>query len=74
MKRLWKNLRDTYVRKKREEGEVRSGQAGGKKKTWKYMEAMSFLELPTSFRRYMNTCKFLLQSKILFVLCYVVKI
>ncbi len=35
-KRLWKNLRDTYVRKKREEKEMRSGQAGKAKKKWKY--------------------------------------
>ncbi|XP_048012712.1 transcription factor Adf-1-like [Megalobrama amblycephala] len=27
-KKLWKNLRDTYVRKRREEKETKSGQAG----------------------------------------------
>lgn len=30
--KVLKNLRDTYVRKKREEGDVKSGQAGGKQK------------------------------------------
>ena len=52
MKKLWNNLRDTYVRKKREEGQVKSGQAGSKqRKRWKYMEAMSFLDKSTSFRK-----------------------
>ncbi|ROL42984.1 Transcription factor Adf-1 [Anabarilius grahami] len=50
-KKLWKNLRDTYVRKRREEKETKSGQAGKQRKRWKYMECMSFLEASTSFRR-----------------------
>ncbi|XP_073338474.1 uncharacterized protein [Pagrus major] len=50
-KRLWKNLRDTYVRKKREEKQTRSGQAGKAKKKWKYMDVMSFLDTSTAFRR-----------------------
>ena len=41
------------MRKKREEGDVKSGQAGGKqKKRWKFMEVMSFLDESTSFRRW----------------------
>ncbi|XP_030609361.1 uncharacterized protein LOC115797015 [Archocentrus centrarchus] len=45
VKKLWRNLRDTYVRKKREEKDIRSGQAGGKqRKRWKYMDVMSFLD------------------------------
>lgn len=47
-KRLRKNLRDTYVRKKREEKETKSGQTGKQKKRWKYMDAMSFLEASTA--------------------------
>lgn len=46
-----KNLRDTYVRKKRVEKESKNGQAGKQKKWWKNMDAMSFLEASTAFRR-----------------------
>ena len=42
-KKRWKNLRDTYLRRKREE-KGRSGDAGGKKKEWKYKQVMGFLE------------------------------
>ena len=45
-------MRDTYVRQKREEGDVKSGQAGNRqKKRWNYMEAISFLDKSTSIKR-----------------------
>ena len=43
MKKLWRNLRDTYVRKGREK-KTTSGQAAKKSKPWKFMETLGFLE------------------------------
>ncbi|XP_059387902.1 uncharacterized protein LOC132122055 [Carassius carassius] len=48
VKAKWKNLRDTYTRKKRlEQDGNRSGRAAKKKKQWKYMRVMDFLDPPT---------------------------
>uniref|UniRef100_A0A8C0YD19 Uncharacterized protein n=2 Tax=Cyprinus carpio TaxID=7962 RepID=A0A8C0YD19_CYPCA len=53
VKAKWKNLRDTYTRKKRlEQDGNRSGRAAKKKKQWKYMRVMDFLDPPTEHRRY----------------------
>uniref|UniRef100_A0A673MAI5 Uncharacterized LOC107751716 n=1 Tax=Sinocyclocheilus rhinocerous TaxID=307959 RepID=A0A673MAI5_9TELE len=53
VKAKWKNLRDTYTRKKRlEQDGNRSGRAAKKKKQWKYMRVMDFLDLSTEHRRY----------------------
>lgn len=51
VKAKWKNLRETYTRRKREEAEeCRSGQAAKKKKPWKYMQIMGFLAASTEPR------------------------
>uniref|UniRef100_A0AAV2J2N2 MADF domain-containing protein n=1 Tax=Knipowitschia caucasica TaxID=637954 RepID=A0AAV2J2N2_KNICA len=50
VKKMWRNLRDTYVRNKRD-GQGRSGQAAIKKKKWKYMDVMAFLQSSTTKRR-----------------------
>ncbi|XP_016422956.1 uncharacterized protein LOC107751716 [Sinocyclocheilus rhinocerous] len=51
VKAKWKNLRDTYTRKKRlEQDGNRSGRAAKKKKQWKYMRVMDFLDLSTEHR------------------------
>uniref|UniRef100_A0A8C2IGF7 Si:ch211-207i20.3 n=1 Tax=Cyprinus carpio TaxID=7962 RepID=A0A8C2IGF7_CYPCA len=51
VKAKWKNLRDTYTRKKRlEQDGNRSGRAAKKKKQWKYMRVMDFLDPPTEHR------------------------
>ncbi|TRY87135.1 hypothetical protein DNTS_007682 [Danionella cerebrum] len=43
-KAKWKNLRDTYTRRKRlEQDSIRNGR-GSKKKQWKYMRVMDFLD------------------------------
>uniref|UniRef100_A0AAV2JD38 MADF domain-containing protein n=1 Tax=Knipowitschia caucasica TaxID=637954 RepID=A0AAV2JD38_KNICA len=47
---MWRNLQDTYVRNKRD-GQGRSGQAAIKKKKWKYMDVMAFLQSSTTKRR-----------------------
>lgn len=53
VKAKWKNLRDTYTRKKRlEQDGSRSGRAAKKKKQWKYMRVMDFLDPSTEHRRY----------------------
>ncbi|KAG1960419.1 uncharacterized protein si:ch211-207i20.3 [Pimephales promelas] len=51
VKAKWKNLRDTYTRKKRlEQDGSRSGRAAKKKKQWKYMRVMDFLDPSTEHR------------------------
>ncbi|XP_042591076.1 uncharacterized protein LOC109102093 [Cyprinus carpio] len=51
VKAKWKNLRDTYTRKKRlEQDGNRSGRAAKKKKQWKYMRVMDFLDPPAEHR------------------------
>ncbi|XP_043110094.1 uncharacterized protein si:ch211-207i20.3 isoform X2 [Puntigrus tetrazona] len=51
VKAKWKNLRDTYTRKKRlEQDGNRSGRAAKKKKQWKYMRVMDFLDPSTEHR------------------------
>nr|XP_021335940.1 uncharacterized protein si:ch211-207i20.3 isoform X1 [Danio rerio] len=51
VKAKWKNLRDTYTRKKRlEQDGSRSGRAAKKKKQWKYMRVMDFLDPATEHR------------------------
>ncbi|XP_016336610.1 uncharacterized protein LOC107684767 [Sinocyclocheilus anshuiensis] len=51
VKAKWKNLRDTYTRKKRlEQDGNRSGRAAKKKKQWKYMRVMDFLDPFTEHR------------------------
>ncbi|XP_076853101.1 HIRA-interacting protein 3 isoform X2 [Brachyhypopomus gauderio] len=51
-KRLWKNLKDTYIRKKqREEMNLGRGQAAKRKRKWKFMDSMSFLEETAAYRR-----------------------
>lgn len=51
----WKNLRDTYTRKKRmEQASSRGGRGAKKSKQWKYMRVMDFLDASTEHRRYMN--------------------
>ncbi|XP_059386584.1 uncharacterized protein si:ch211-207i20.3 [Carassius carassius] len=51
VKAKWKNLRDTYTRKKRlEQNGSRSGRASKKKKQWKYMRVMDFLDPSTEHR------------------------
>nr|XP_055075108.1 nucleolar protein 58-like [Misgurnus anguillicaudatus] len=49
VKHQWKSLRDTYIRKKRED-ECKSGQAAKEKKPWKFMKVMEFLATSTEFR------------------------
>ena len=41
--RKWKSLWDTYLRKKKKEGEKRSGSAAGQGKRCKYSAVLSFL-------------------------------
>ncbi|XP_016100243.1 uncharacterized protein [Sinocyclocheilus grahami] len=51
VKAKWKNLRDTYTRKKRlEQDGSRGGRAAKKKKQWKYMRVMDFLDPSTEHR------------------------
>ncbi|XP_051969046.1 uncharacterized protein si:ch211-207i20.3 isoform X1 [Xyrauchen texanus] len=51
VKAKWKNLRDTYTRKKRmEQDMMRSGRAVKKKKQWKYMGVMDFLDPSTEHK------------------------
>ncbi|XP_065109679.1 uncharacterized protein [Paramisgurnus dabryanus] len=51
VKAKWKNLRDTYTRKKRlEQDGGRNGRASKKKKQWKYMRVMDFLDTSTEHR------------------------
>ncbi|XP_052466799.1 uncharacterized protein si:ch211-207i20.3 isoform X1 [Carassius gibelio] len=51
VKAKWKNLRDTYTRKKRlEQDGSRAGRASKKKKQWKYMRVMDFLDPSTEHR------------------------
>lgn len=53
VKAKWKNLRDTYTRKKRmEQDGSLGGRAAKKKKQWKYMRVMDFLDPSTEHRRY----------------------
>lgn len=52
VKAKWKNLRDTYTRKKRlEQDGGRNGRASKKKKQWKYMRVMDFLDTSTTEHR-----------------------
>ncbi|KTF84656.1 hypothetical protein cypCar_00032709, partial [Cyprinus carpio] len=51
VKAKWKNLRDTYTRKKRmEQDGSLGGRAAKKKKQWKYMRVMDFLDPSTEHR------------------------
>ncbi|XP_073731218.1 uncharacterized protein [Misgurnus anguillicaudatus] len=43
VKAKWKNLRDTYTRRKREDSECHNEQAAKKRKPWKYMKTLEFL-------------------------------
>ena len=43
IKKRWKNLRDTYLKKRKEEN-GRSGDAARKTKDWKYKNIIAFLE------------------------------
>ncbi|KAL1006457.1 hypothetical protein UPYG_G00072640 [Umbra pygmaea] len=50
VKKMLRNLRDTYVRY-RKEGQGRSGQGASKKKKWIHMDSMSFLQKSLTRRR-----------------------
>jgi len=39
----WKNIRDSYVKKKKLL-KIRSGEAAARVKTWKYLQLMSFID------------------------------
>lgn len=43
-KKKWRNVRDLYVKKKREIKATKSGQAAQKAKKWKFLEIMSFMD------------------------------
>ena len=43
-RKYWRNLRDSYVRKRRETRERPSGAAADRAKKWKFFELMSFLD------------------------------
>ena len=44
-KKKWRSLRDSYMRHRREMRNSKSGQgAGSKKKKWKFMDIMNFLD------------------------------
>ena len=50
LKAKWRNLKDTYVKEKRE-AKGRSGQGASKKKKWKHFDSLSFLSSSTARRR-----------------------
>ena len=50
-KKKWKNLRDTYIKKKKE-NKGRSGDPATKSKEWKYEKIMDFLDPYISNPRY----------------------
>ena len=43
-KKKWRNLRDMYVKKRREIRSTKSGQAAERAKKWQFLEIMSFLD------------------------------
>ncbi len=61
VKAKWKNLRDTYTRKKRlEQDGNRSGRAAKKNKQWKYMRVMDFLDTSIEHGRYSSVFNLIL--------------
>lgn len=56
VKTKWKNLRDTYIRKKRED-QCTGEQTPKKKKTWKFMKMMEFLATSSEQRRVHSSVK-----------------
>ncbi|KAL8595200.1 hypothetical protein ACOMHN_043353 [Nucella lapillus] len=43
-KKIWRNQRDSYVKRKREMRTTKSGQAASRKQKWPLMDLMSFLD------------------------------